>query len=590
MEEMNKFILQVKKVLASNAFVSFIMASLTYYIICNMELIKVYDILSWLIYFSLIILYYKTDKFNKTMKKEVILLSLLFSFLTIFGKVVYNLQYNNELSVFRELLKIKNLFNFLGVFNILFIILVNILPKLYNFSLKSEKTFIKNSKVVYIISFLVILLAWLPYFLSYYPGTLTPDSFQELGIIANNFSSISDHHPIIHVLFIYLPYTVGFKFFHSMTIGIVFATIFQMIILSSIFASFIVFLYNRKVNDYILLITVLFYSILPMHGYMSIVMWKDVIFSGLLLLLTMQLFNILEKVEHSKLCLRNLFGFIIISILCVFFRNNAIYMYVILAVVTLINFRKKFKIFAIIFCIVFGIYFFVKGPIFNYLNISKSASAEYIGMPLQQIGRMAFKNVQFTSYEKKIINKVIPIETMASSYNPKVSDGIKFNSEYNGSEFDSNKFEYLNLYLNLVKKHFSIALESYAISTLGYWYPGVEYWSVSKEIWENSYNIKIQSKTPNNIKKIFEKAESRYTPILNIEWSIGLCFWVILIFSVITFKKRGIKYLYPFIPVFGVWLTMMIASPVFGEFRYVYGAYVCLPLFMLLPYINFKKN
>ena len=86
--------------------------------------------------------------------------------------------------------------------------------------------------------------------------------------------------------------------------------------------------------------------------------------------------------------------------------------------------------------------------------------------------------------------------------------------------------------------------------------------------------------------KIFTKVESRYTPLFNIEWSIGLCFWIVLIFVWISIKRK--KSLYPYIPVFGIWVTMMIASPVFAEFRYVYGAFTCLPLLMLIPYINSK--
>lgn len=581
---------KLKKLLTNKIFLSVIMASFTYGVICLTGVIKTYDILSWLMFFALIILYIKTDMFNKKMNKESLIFSILFSFIIVFGGIAYELQENAELSVFKELFTINSLFKFIGVFNIFFIILKNILPRLYIFSLTNKKSKVKKAWIVFVISFVVILLAWLPYFLTFFPGTLSPDSLGELGIIVNNFSSVSDHHPVLHILFIALPYNIGFKLFGSMTAGIAFATICQMIILASIFSSLIVFLYNRKVNDYILLIITLFYAFVPMHGYYSIVMWKDVIFSGLLLLLTMQLVKILEKEKNGKLDFKGLLSFIIVSILCVFFRNNAIYMYAILALITLLIFRKYYKIFIASFCIVFGVYFIVKGPVFNYFDVKKSASAEYIGMPLQQIGRMSFKNVQFTDEEKDLIDKLIPVETMAVSYNPRVSDGIKFNASYNGDVFDENKAEYLKLYLNLVIKYPSIALEAYSISTLGYWYPGVEYWSVANNIWENEYGIETQSKTPSMVKNVLTKVESRGAPILNIEWSIGLCFWIILIFGTLTVKKKSLKGLYPFVPILGIWLTMMIASPVFGEFRYVYGAFTCLPLLMLCPYINLRKQ
>jgi len=69
-----------------------------------------------------------------------------------------------------------------------------------------------------------------------------------------------------------------------------------------------------------------------------------------------------------------------------------------------------------------------------------------------------------------------------------------------------------------------------------------------------------------------------------------LCFWLILVFAILAIKKVGKKVLYIYVPIFGIWLTMMAASPVYAEFRYVYGAFTCLPLLMLIPYINFKSK
>ena len=55
-------------------------------------------------------------------------------------------------------------------------------------------------------------------------------------------------------------------------------------------------------------------------------------------------------------------------------------------------------------------------------------------------------------------------------------------------------------------------------------------------------------------------------------------------------KRKGLKYIYAFVPVLGIWLTMLLASPVYGEFRYIFGAYTCLPLFVILPFIGEKKD
>ena len=435
-----------------------------------------------------------------------------------------------------------------------------------------------------------MLLCWLPYFLSFYPVNLSPDSITELTTVINNFTNASDHHPIIHMIFIAIPYKLMFSLTKNMIISIAFSTIIQMLVMASIFSSLIVFLHNRKVKDKLLIFILIYYAILPVFGYYSVVMWKDVIFSGLVLLLIMELIKIIEKDNKNNLHFHQLIPFIIISILCIFFRSNAIYMYFLIVIFTFIFMKKHIKIFIGAFCIVFSVYYIIKGSVFNALNITKSSSSEYIAIPMQQIGRMAYKKVNFTNKEKKELEKIMSVEDLAKAYNPITSDGIKFNSNYNAKAFDENKGKYFKLWLNLVKKHPSIAVEAYLISTLGYWYPGVSYNSVCFGIVEdNIYGLKNHPKLGNDVLNVLYKLESRDTPILNIEWSIGLCFWLILIFSLLACKKIDKKSLYLYVPIFGLWLTMMVAAPVYAEFRYVYSAFICLPLFMVIPYLNLKK-
>lgn len=578
------------KILGYKVFIIMLMAVFTYLTFCFQNVVKIYDLSSWLIFISIILLFYKTDIYNRKYKVDIILLSALFSFLTVYGRIIYNFQTDAVTSSFSELFSFKSLVYIIGFFNIFYILLTIFFPKLCEFKMKDGTQLINKKCVIFIISFLIIFLAWIPYFLTLYPGVLSPDSFSEIKTILNNFSSISDHHPVLHILFISIPFNIGRWLFNDINSAVALVSVTQMIIMASIFSYLIVFLHSRRVNKCILTLIMMFYAFFPMHGYYSVTMWKDIIFSGILVLVTIQTFKISELVSQNVLTFKQLIPFIIISILCVFFRNNAIYMYMFLFIMTMLILKKYLKQFIIAFLIIFGVYFFVKGPIFNYYSVSKSGSAEYIGIPLQQIGRMAYKQVDFTDEELVLLNKLMPVESIAKSYNPKTSDDIKFNSDYNANEFDKNKLKYFKLWLQLVIKHPSIAVEAYATSTLGYWYPGVEYWSVLNYVSENEFNIYSDPKCNNFVSKIIKEFEKKTIPILNIEWSIGLCFWTILVFSIITFRKRGKQYLYPYIPIMGIWITMMVASPVYSEFRYVYGAFTCFPLLLMVPYIKIKDK
>ncbi len=576
---------KVKELFHNQIIIAIIMAIFSYVTIVKTGAIPAYNFYSWLIFIILILLFFKFSfKKDKNIQKGVIIISIFLSFLLVLGRIIYILELNQTSSFLRKLFKISSLVYLIGNFNLIYTLLINLVSNLVNLNLNKviNKEGNKNKNwLVFLLVFFFLLIVYGFYFLTYYPGLLSSDSLVGLYVALEGLGYLSDHHPVAHTLFMMGPFKLGMWLFNNVNVGVAFISITQIIIMSLIFTYFIVFLYKRNVKNYLLILITLFFALLPMHGFYSITMWKDVLFAGSLLLLTIETIKLLER---DKITLKNSISFILISLFNIFFRNNAIYAYLILIIFTFIIFRKSYKKLILIFIIILGIYGIVKYPLFNYLGIRRSSSTEYIAMPLQQIGRMAYKNVEFTKEEEKLLNDLIPLEVMKKSYNPISVDAIKFNSEYKAYVFDENKKDYFKLWLSLVIKHPVIAVESYLTSTLGYWYPDNLMWAVYLDVEENYFGIEMDSKIP-WAQKYLNEIESRSFPIIAMSWSIGLCFWILLVASYITFKRIGLKYLYPFVPVLGIWITMMLASPVNGEFRYVYGAFCLLPLLIVYPYI-----
>lgn len=597
---MKKFIdggLKMKKIssyinvcCSNKVFVASLISILSYLTLIMSSIIGSYDLYSWIILVLLFICFYKSKLYDKNCFKATLIFSIIFSFIMIFGKQVYALQDNNYLSIWDGLLTFKNTLIFLGNMSLIYVILINILLVMINYKNKVNKKEKKrwSNKKVFIVSAIIILLGWLPYYLALFPGTVSPDSIGELTIITNGFVSISDHHPIVHVLFMTLPYNLGKFVFGSPNAGVALISIFQSVIMASIFAYSVLFLYKRKISSILLVGLLGFYTLFPMHGFYSVVMWKDVLFAGMFLLFTIECIKLVENYKNNNINFKNLISFVIVSILCIFFRNNAVYMYVLLSIVTLIMMKKYFKILLITFSIVLGTYLVVKGPIFNLLDVQKSSSSEYIGMPLQQIGRMAFKDAKFNDKQTKLLNELMSIEKMKEQYNPRVSDGIKFSKHYNVEVFDENKLDYAKLWLELVIEYPAVAVEAYANSTLGYWYPNVMYWSVANNIWENELGIYEDSLLPENVKSKILSIEDRNRPLIAISWSIGLWFWILSLLIYIAIKRGKLISVYPLLPSVGIWITMMVASPVFGEFRYVYCVISTIPL-LLMYCLDLKK-
>lgn len=565
---------------------SFLLAFITYFTFIKMDIMVSYNVLSFAVFVLFLILYKKWLFENAEYKISSIVLASIFSILTIFGRNFYAFYNAYNVNIWREIFSFRSVVYLIGLIPVYFCIIHIIIQKICSITINT--TYKYNNKLFIIISMLLMLGVWSIYLLTYFPGTLSPDSISEYAMFINGLNITSDHHPVLHILFMALFYKIGYGIFGTPNMGVLCVSIAQMLILASIFTYTLVFLRKRncpKILSYVLL---LFYAFASMNGYYSITMWKDVLFAGFLLLLTTECYKIYENKDNLQI--KNMISFGIVSLFTVFFRNNAIYAYIILAVVILILLKNDFKKLGITFLSVILVFVFVKGPVFNWCGIKKSSAAEYIGMPLQQIGRVVAKGETLTKKEIKMINKLLPTEIIATSYNPIVSDGIKFNKSFNIDEFNENKLGYTKMYTKLLFKHFPTAMEAYFISTLGYWYPNVVYTSVLNETYENNLGIKIDTKTNDKIKSILSSGEARDLPLFGMQWSIGLCVWTILVLLVCYILKNKKLGIIPFLPCVTIWITMMIASPVWGEFRYVYGLFTTLPFLIGLFFMNNRKR
>lgn len=306
-------------------------------------------------------------------------------------------------------------------------------------------------------------------------------------------------------------------------------------------------------------------------------------FGGLVVLFMISLVKLCNNDKKSSYIM-----FTIASILMLFFRNNAIYMYLIFIIFSLFMLRKKLKYLLVTFFIVLGVYFIVKGPVFNMFGINKSSTAEYIAIPLEQIGRMVSKDVEISEKDKKLINDVIELETLKKVYSPYTSDTIKFNSGFDISVYDNNKNIYNKLWFRNISNHLDVAIDSYLMGTVGYWHVDTHTYFQYDQVGKNDLRIYHDPKMPDFVLKLFDILKNRKIPILSFEYSSSFAFYVIFLAFILAVLKHNKKYLLCYIPVFGLWLSIMIATPVYDEFRYIFFSYAALPLMLFIPFKKIK--
>lgn len=473
------------------------------------------------------------------------------------------------------------------------VFLLNSLPKIFD-KIKLKKEFIlftANKKSIFFIA-IVLFLAYLPYILHYYPGNVLIDSTVQI-MQGQGDAEFTTHHPPIHTALITVCINLGHMLTGSYNFGAFIYTMVQTVATCFIFSYTIFYMAKKKVPKSIRLFSTLFYAFCPTISFMTITMYKDIPFALALLALTI---CITEIATNLEIFIKNrvmIFLTIIAVFLVAIFRNNGLYAVVISTPIIMLCIKKhKIKVGAI-FITGIALCVFVTGPVYNMCKIGKGSSKEAFSVILQQYARITkYKEDELTDQEKSAIYKYLPVDNIAELYNPVFSDPVKH--QFSDQAFKEDKVTLFKTYFQLAIKYPIHTISSLICNSFGYYYPNTLgwgiYYGVNEECFINNgvdYGIKRQPIVNIPIlDKINYFVNYKNIPILSMFTNIGFLFWFVvfgLVYCLYTNKK---KIIVMYIPVLCMWFTIL-ASPVFGEPRYVYGLFTCMPL---LIGMSFRKE
>lgn len=447
---------------------------------------------------------------------------------------------------------------------------------------------LSDSSLSFIVNVVLILLAWMPYFLRYYPGLLTADSCSQVAQ-AIGIAELSNHHPIFHTAIISVFVNAGRLIFNNINTGVAFYTIFQMIIMAIMFATVIRYISKKQAPLAVRIIALLYYMFYPINALFSITMWKDILFSGMIpiyaILVIELLFNTEEFLESKK----NIITYIIVSILVMFLRNNGMYIVILTIPFIIIVLRKYWKKIIAISTIIVLSYMILKTSIFSIFNIKEGSVGEMLSIPLQQIARTKkYHKEELDDETIKQIDQFFKCDNIEEKYNPILSDPVK--AELNTEYFDANKGEFIKLWLRLLESYFKDYVESFISNSYGYYYPEAKHWVANRTMEQNNMGISQEPLIEGKfVSKIDSLIERRDIPILSMFFSIGTAFWLIVICLGYKIMQKEYKHIVSYLIIFILWLTI-VASPVFCEYRYAYPIFTILPLYMSLNFIKKKKE
>ena len=222
----------------------------------------------------------------------------------------------------------------------------------------------KNGKIAW----LIIMLVWIPNYISYLPGVFTVDAINQIEQFASH--NLTNHHPIL-TTFIEAPIVLLGKHMGYLGIGLAIYLLLIFILSSYIISRGFAWMSKHHTPYAIRTIMLVYFCIYPIWSAYARTLVKDTLFYPVFYLYILFFFDLL--IDHKRLLSqkRKLVQFIVLSILLCLVRHNGFYV-VVVTMVGLIIFckgnRKK--------CTVLLIGLVAFWQIYNAVTIEKRIKGE----------------------------------------------------------------------------------------------------------------------------------------------------------------------------------------------------------------------
>lgn len=526
-----------------------------------------------------------------------------FSFSRLIFSIIFSLAifYMNKI-VFLGMVYDENYMEliFLNEFAILFILvpifylLLTLLEKFYK---HIEPSFIsnieyKNKKLFLTVAFIFLLIIYLVYYFTFYPGGVYIDTWTSLQMLTGE-ENFTNHQPILYTLSLNLVKA----FSPDLITGFGIFTFIQVLLMVGSLTYFLYWLLSKKINPLIVGGVTLIFAFFNLYPMYSISVWKDTPFSLALFLYTLTFIDLIFDFKNKNISIKNIIKFNIFTILVIFLRNNGIYITLIslifLILAFIINIIKEknikyFKTFSIISFLTIILSLLIVKFVYPMCGIKQTEFVENLAIPIQQICRTVATDGNITDSQKELIEKVLPIKNIKENYKSLIVDPIKWDDEFNEEYLENNKSTYLKLWLELLFQNPDEYLRAFLLQTSGFWSFNVrgEEAFISPVIWE-TLNEKMQNRDliAENINISFRE------DLLKVQfYSGGFFFWIMALSAFLTFRLGEKKALLAYIPALLLWATVIIATPMGQALRYVYILVLLMPFNILYPFIIKKKE
>ncbi|MCM1297243.1 MAG: DUF6020 family protein, partial [Muribaculaceae bacterium] len=192
------------------------------------------------------------------------------------------------------------------------------------------------------------------------------------------------------------------------------------------------------------------------------------------------------------------------------------------------------------------------------------------------------KGGELTEEEVGMIDRVAPVDGVEDYYNPRLFDPVKDYIRREGDQqaIADNRWEYFKLWLKVGLRNPLQYLVAEVRQTAGYWayrVPDYEYVYGEYYMTDNPFGITTQRKLFSyDAELALHDFLMSFQDWYNRVWSLGLNTWLMVFgLAYLAFSRKNALLYVPFIALL---TTLLLATPVYNEFRYAYGLFAAFPL------------
>lgn len=378
--------------------------------------------------------------------------------------------------------------------------------------------------------------------------------------------------------------------------------VFQMAVAAGVFTFLFSYLRKRKVSRTLRLAGLVWLGAFPTVVMFTLCSAKDALFTLALLLLLICLSELGRDGEAFFTSKAWRILYVLSAMAMMLLRNNGFYAFlVMIPILLLLQKGRRRQLLFLSACAAAGC-LLINGGLKMALHADDSGYQELLTVPIQQLARTYHYVPAALSGENREILYEILDEEALSLYTPRLSDPVKY--RFNNEAFAKDKGRYASLWLRVGMKKPLIYLNAWLMTSYGFWYPdtiinvygGNTVFTFTYK--DNSYfGYEVEqpgvreSKIPwlNEVyRKLSLEVWKEKIPVVSWLFSPGAMFWFYAFLFAWLLNNRRYEMLYPFLPIFLVWLTVLL-GPTYLP-RYVLFLWYALPLFLGMAQIGRYKD